>query len=466
MQELTLFVNYPSIYWNTAVLSVNADNIEEFIDEDFIEKEYDEDGELIEDKKKASTVNYGKVARAIGTITKSGINVAPPLINSASKDFVPDVENNRILYSLKALAKVGDKEIEQIVKNRPFVSLDDYLERTNIKKPATVSLIKSGAFDEIEDKPREEIMKNYLTEIAEFKEKLNLQNFNSLINEGLLPEEYDFYRRLYNFNKYIRQKEFRAVKEGYLLVDERSFNFLATNYSNFLNSNYEQETEEYGFIGEKAWKKVYDKEMDTNRKWIIENQQDLLEKYNNILYNEVYEKYGKGNLSKWEMDSLSYYNGEHELLHANNFKYGISNFSTLPQEPQIEKTFQSKNGAVIPLYKLTYIIGTCIDKNNQRSSFTILTPDREIVDIKLNTEFYALYNKRISEVGEDGKKKVKEESWFSRGNKLMILGYRRGDNFVPKKYKNSIGHRISLIKDVLDSGDLVIQTERYGQGEE
>ena len=50
---------------------------------------------------------------------------------------------------------------------------------------------------------------------------------------------------------------------------------------------------------------------------------------------------------------------------------------------------------------------------------------------------FAAWDKQISERGIDGKKHVKEKSWFTRGNKLIITGIRRGDNFVPKKYKST-----------------------------
>ena len=42
-------------------------------------------------------------------------------------------------------------------------------------------------------------------------------------------------------------------------------------------------------------------------------------------------------------------------------------------------------------------------------------------------------------VQADGSKKVIERSWFSRGNKLLLYGIRRGDNFIPKIYKNGCG---------------------------
>ena len=41
------------------------------------------------------------------------------------------------------------------------------------------------------------------------------------------------------------------------------------------------------------------------------------------MYKLEWEKAAKGNVSKWEMDSLSFYHNDHELAHLNKDKYGI-----------------------------------------------------------------------------------------------------------------------------------------------
>ena len=71
-----------------------------------------------------------------------------------------------------------------------------------------------------------------------------------------------------------------------------------------------------------------------------------------------------------------------------------------------------------------------------------------------------MYDKQLSQKGADGKKHVIEPSWFKRGNKLMIQGIRRGENFIPKKFKRSIYPVISKIIEVKNDGELVFQYER------
>ena len=454
LQEMNLAYKFPIIFWNTACLMVDSGALEE--------EEENSDEEFDEEAKKTKGVNYGKIAKALGKTLQAGINIAPPNINTASKEFKPDVDHNRILYSLKAISGVGDNEIEIILDNRPFNGFDDFLDRAKMKKTSVISLIKSGAFDELEKKDRIEIMKEYISIISEPKSKLNLQNFKGLIDRDMIPENLDFYRRLFNFNKYIRQKQFKTPTE--LFLDEVAQNFMRENYPNVYEDCVLKDNN-FIAVNEKRWKKVYDKEMNTARNWLKNNQEELLNEYNEKLFNEQWKKYCLGTISKWEMDSMSYYWHDHELEHIQERRYGISNFSELPEEPMIDKIYNF-NGREVLTYKITKIVGTCIDKNNTKGTFTLLTPDGEVVDIRLSNEHYALYNKQISEVQPDGSKKVKEKSWFSRGNKLMVVGFRRGSNFVPKKYKSTPEkHRLFLITDVNEKGEMLFTSARYGAEE-
>lgn len=93
------------------------------------------------------------------------------------------------------------------------------------------------------------------------------------------------------------------------------------------------------------------------------------------------------------------------------------------------------------------------------NTVTLLTPTG-VVLVKIYKNQFALYDKQLSQRGEDGKKHVIEASWFKRGNKLMIQGIRRGDNFIPKKMKKSIFPVISKIINVSDDGELTFQYER------
>ena len=83
-----------------------------------------------------------------------------------------------------------------------------------------------------------------------------------------------------------------------------------------------------------------------------------------------------------------------------------------------------------------------------------------MVIVKFYAGAFSHYNKTIS-TKQNGKKVVLEPSWFERGNKLLITGFRRENNFIPKTYKNSVyRHTVALINDVDEHGNLSLTLER------
>ena len=93
-----------------------------------------------------------------------------------------------------------------------------------------------------------------------------------------------------------------------------------------------------------------------------------------------------------------------------------------------------------------------------KNSISLLTPTG-VVTVKIWKNQFAKYDKQISEIQSDGKKKVREKSWFSRGNLLYLQGIRRGDAFIPKAYKNSL-HRIPIMKITSVEGDRITYTDK------
>ena len=162
------------------------------------------------------------------------------------------------------------------------------------------------------------------------------------------------------------------------------------------------------------------------------------------------------------MEVLCFYYHEHELAHINNDKYGFVDFYSLPEDPVIEKTFQ-KAGKNINIFHLNRICGTCIAKNKTKSTVTILTTTG-VVNVKFRKEYFAMFDKQISERGADGVKHVVEKSWFNRGNMIVVTGIRSGDDFVSKKYASTGGHQLYKIDEVLENGDLVLKDSRYQGG--
>ena len=468
-QTLYIATHWNPIYWNTACLIVNSGSLEEeketveivslYEKEDYEQYEYEDLPDRSGKKKIEKTTDYSKLAKAIGDITSKGIKVSLIDINKSGFSFEPDEENNEILFGLKGVNKIGGPVIDQIIDGRPYTGIVDFINRCPLNKTQMISLIKSGAFDKVDNEwaskicknnPRYAIMAYYISLICDPKKRLTLQNFNGLLKSGLIPEMLNKQKQVFVFNKFLKDNK----KVGkYYVFDEGSLNF----YSQYFDLNELDVINGITCILQTKWDKIYQKEMDEARNWLRENQEEILTQYNNLLFNEIWHKYAIGNISAWEMESLCFYYHEHELTNINKHQYGIVNFFDLSYEPEVDY-FIKRAGRDIPIFKLYKIAGTIISKDNTKASVTILTTDG-VVNVKFTKEYYAMYNRQISEVQPDGTKKVLEKGWFSRGTKIMVTGYRREDTFVAKTYKTTATHQLYKIVNVNNS-NITLEHER------
>ena len=473
IQSIYFVMNFNPIYWNTACLIVNSGSLEDNSEEEIVDIYAPEAQDLSEgvtfidlpDKsakvRRTASTDYGKIAKAIGDIQAAGIKVSLADINKSKFGFAPDVENNRILFGLKGMLNVGDDLVAAIIANRPYKSPKDFVNKVKPSKQAMISLIKGGAFDEMED--RKFTMAWYIWETCDKKSRITLQNMGGLIKHGLLPEntaEQVLARRVYEFNRYLKaitKADKYAYKDMYTL-DERAISFL-----NEIDCDNLMTTDNLSwYIEAKTWDNIYQKHMDVFRKWISADKEKILNALNTEIFLQDWEKYAKGTISAWEMEVLCFYYHEHELEHINNDRYGFVDFYSLPEDPVIEKTF-SKGGKDIHIFHLNRICGTCIAKNKTKSTVTILTTTG-VVNVKFRKEYFTMFDKQISERQLDGTKKVKEKSWFNRGNMIVVTGIRSGDDFISKKYASTGGHQLYKIDEVLSNGELVLKDTRYQGG--
>ena len=106
-----------------------------------------------------------------------------------------------------------------------------------------------------------------------------------------------------------------------------------------------------------------------------------------------------------------------------------------------------------------------LDSDRNKHIVSLLTPENEVVSVKFYAGAFFNYNKHIKVV-ENGKSVTKENSWFTKGNKLLIVGYRSNDMFRPKKYKDSIyRHTVALVENIGNNGLLTLKELRYGEKE-
>ena len=457
-QTMFIATRWNPIYWNTACLIVNSGSLEE--ESDF---EEDNNGDIVKKQEKAT--DYAKIAKALGDILEKGIKVSLVDINKSNYSFEPDVESNEILFGMKALSNIGGPVIEQIIAGRPYYGIADFMNRCPLNKTSMISLIKAGAFDKLEvewgkeahEEPRKLIMAYYLSKNCDAKKKLTLQNFNGLLTHNLIPDDLELQKRTFLFTKYLKANK----KVGKYYVFD---NACETFYNEYFDSDKLNVINGVTCILQTDWEKIYKKVMDEVRTWLQENQQEILNKFNEVLFKEAWDKYAQGSISAWEMESLCFYYHEHELSHINKNKYGLVNFNSLSSEPDIDYMFK-RNGKDIPIYKIYRIAGTVISKNDTRSSISLLTTDG-VVNVKFSKEYFAMAARQISEKQEDGTKKITEKGWFVRGTKLLVQGYKRDDTFVGKTYSKTIGHQLYKITNINKDGTLELQHERKGQEEE
>lgn len=422
-----LATKFPTIYWNTACLRIDAGLDEE------------------------SSSNYAKLAKAVGNMAARGISVKTIDINKSGYLFEPDEKNNAILFGLKALNGVSADVIPKIVNNRPYTSFEDFQEKVNVNKPTMLALIKSGAFDEFED--RVTTMTKYLRQMSNPKKKVTMQNFQALLDNDLLPQDLNFERRVFVFNKALRKYK----KSGdYYCVNMNFYDF----YEQFFDVDELEPYNDTLAIPAKKWQKMYTKAMEPAKKYIQEHQEEMLKGLNNKLLQEQWDKYAAGNISTWEMEALGFYSHAHELAGINQSAYHVVSYKDLPETPEIEYTFK-RNGREIPIFKTCRVMGTVVGKNATKGQVDILTIDSGVVTVKFSLDYFAKYNRRISDV-VDGEKKIVENSWFNKGTLIVVNGYRNGDTFREKTYKRTESHGLYRINSI-NGSYMTMTNARYGE---
>ena len=466
LQEMNLAYHYPIIYWNTACLSVDASAINSadfynLIDDDILDTD-DTEGKKIQNK-----MDYAKIAAALDRF-KRICNIKLPDINHSRLSFTPDAETNSILYGLKGIVRVTEPVIQEIMNNRPFSSLDDFLNRVTKKvvtKDKVINLIKCGAFDAVEHKTRREILSDFIWKVCEPKSKLTMQNANMLIDLNLIPSELSYQADLYKLTKELRKNR-DADKMWYcgdrLDIPSDKFDSWVkiikdsglTAHDLMLNGEIRR------VIDSRAWDRFYEGHMEKMKKYIKDNHDSLLELLNNTLFKNEFDKYCQGDELTWELDSINFYFSDHPLTHVGaQIDENICGCTEVVEGAQ-DGEFIIK-GKVIPRMRLYSVIGTVIDKDKVKGLVTVQCPDG-VISVKIYKNLFALYNQTISSINEVGEKEIEDESFFEKGTHLLITGIQRGATFVPKTYKNT-GYK-SIMRIKLDErGRFAALEEKEGE---
>lgn len=415
LQELNLYHKYNPIYWNTSVLICNSGAVDE-----------DKDG----------GTDYGKVATALGSVIKRGIHVALPNINRADYTFEPDVENNRIFYGLFAISGINKDITHFIIKNRPYRSLDEFIDKTSevLKKSHYLTLIKAGCFDELEGKSRIKIMEQFLRKTTERVTKIDGRHIIKLLSDGLTPFHNTLQARFLKFRNYIFSQEFEVNTE--YTTKNKKFYRLNTVSEDFFEQHFIehcQEGKQYFYddeglvVNKNSFDTIYKKIAKDIVEWA--RTQEAVDMYNKRAVKEELKKVFTS-IPQWEIESLNYYYGSHIMDGCELENHGVEDFFDLSETPRVKEIRKSKRGFEYKVYNSYRIAGTVVHKDKSKKLVYLLTPTG-VVPVKYREGVFGHYDKQVSEIQENGKKKVLSKSWFARHTHLMIEGYRRDDQFIP-----------------------------------
>lgn len=430
---------------------------------------------------------------AIAKVQKEGVPITLPVINDADFGFKPDIPNDRIIFGLKGINSINTELAQAIINNRPYSSMEDFAEKmlvaheiveengeiftipSIIKKSQMLQLIKAGCFTELHNQDRAETMRWFLQNyVFSPAEKLGLNQLGKITELEIIPSKVELAYKMTNFKKYVlsdgnlvekhidpdKKMVKRGYHDGYYLLDENSQPFFNEH---FTEDSVIRVQGQYYVVSEKKFIKEVDSYIQPLKDWL--SDPSTIELYNQRLFEQVWKDYASGSKEHWNMQALTYYEiGKHELENIDEDTYGIVNYFDLPEEPEPYEWYTRYIGGQpkkIPKFKISCIAGAVVNADNGHHTVTLVTKYGP-VNVKVNKGKYSYYNKRISEMGEDGKKHVIEESWFKRGTLLRICGIKRDDQFWPMNYTDTIyTHTINLITEVHEDGTLLMQYERY-----
>jgi DNA polymerase III subunit alpha len=399
IQEMYIAYKYGSIWWKTACLTVNAG--------------------LVGDKE--GTADYGAISKAIGDMKGY---VLSPCINRSTNGFTPLEDENKILFGLKPISGLGSNAVDEVIANRPYVSFEDFVERvikTNkVSVAKGVTLIKSGAFDNLTTLDRRSLMVEYVKMITPPKAKITMVQYPKIMEAT--PPHLHGEKQVFKLKNLLFGKKPNVTKQ----VEE----YFLANFGKVVEYNWKDNGTLA--VDKKSFEKEYKKRITGLQEWV--KTPEALELVRKQEMQDFWIKYCMGSIEKWEMETNAFYTKHHELDYVDlSSMLNIVDFYQLPEEPFVEQTKKWRDRE-IPQYKLDVIVGTVIDKNKIKNIVSVLTKNG-VVNVKFTKGAFVHYDKKIVRV-QGKEKQVLDESWFKRGTHLALVGFRRGDEFIPRTYKH------------------------------
>lgn len=378
-------------------------------------------------------------------------------------------ENNSILYSLQAINVVNPELFEKIEKFRPFNDIRDFIEKVEPTNVQMIGLIKAGCFDKLYKVSRRQIMSEFFQILAAKnitkKDKITATQLKQAIDLKMHLEDYQEQIRLFKYKRYLDKYQLSPdAKNSYRLTESdclKFFHIFVEKGLSLSKGEYEYLSPDEINVKISAFKKWYDQALLPLMNYL--NSEEGLEEFYKLqkgaFINELDAKYCSGSIAAWEMETMSFYHEPHELHSVDRFKYNIKNFNELPEIPVTR--IETKGEKTFTLYDICAVAGTVIKTDNTRKIVTLVTLDG-VVDVKFYAANYIQYNKKISTIDpKTNKKTTFDDSWFRRGSKIIVYGYRRENTFVAKNERSSGFKRlVGKINGVFEGGSLDVEFTR------
>lgn len=404
----------------------------------------------------------------------SGVSVSPPSVNNSNLDFTPDESTNSILFGIAGIAGINPEIAQQVIDNRPYTSFKNFYTKNayqgSLITPSKFrQLIKAGCFDELNPN-RINVMKLYIKYSNQPVVSLTMANMPMVLKSKVsvpksLIAPWAFYKHCTGKEFFYGQHPTFKSKKLYWL-DNKATQYFKANCQSSLQENVDYFFEnDMLIVVDKHLEKLLKPSLNALKEYI--NTPEFLEKYNKKLLLMKYNEFVPNqDIHRWEMETLSHYQDDrHELDKLDKERYLISDFGDLPEEPVfIERSWGKKTWKQ---YVLSQIAGVVLDRNDNSHLVTLLTSDNQVINIKFYAGLFANYKRQNSIINEDGKKEVVDPSYFSRGQLLIVSGFRRGESdFVCKRYSKSIfQHSCQRIWSINEDGTAEIQSSRMVEEE-
>lgn len=411
IQQANICYRYGELYWKAAVLTTNS-------------------------------TDYSSTAVALAKLKGFAL---PPDINEAERGFKIVEDREKCLFGLNSIMKIGADLINEILANRPYTSVEDFRSKIKIGNDKMINLIKAGCFDGL-NRNRRQLMMDFVKSVVPQRTNLTTANIPMLIKNDLIPADLKDEVNIWSFRKELLDKKnlYKAINktQGYYKINESKVDknmLLALDDIEYLDNN------EIG-INSKEFDNYYKNKTVRLTEWLKTDEPK--DKLTAKERNDMWAKYCSGNELRWEMNAVNLYYDKHEIDVIPLDKYfTLEDFNELPENPIVTNVKMNK-GRKVEEYKLSVIAGAVIDKDKDKKYIELSTPTGAVM-VRLGGK-YNHYHKSVPG----------DPSWFERGSLLIVVGFRMGDNFIAKTYKDSI-YKHSVMKiDSYNSTNVRIKMDK------